>query len=112
MTTTLERTFEPELPELARNILGDQVQVIEKFTYLENSSNTQIEIEIKNAPLTIAGSLDFLEKGPTTKIQIDLIIEAHVPFFGAKIENYAQDIWSDISEREFAFIVQWFRPQT
>jgi len=108
LTTVLKRTFEPELPELARSILGDQVQVIEKFTYLENATSTQIEIEIKNAPLRIAGSMEFLENGTTTQIQINLIIDAQVPLFGAKIENYAQDIWSDISEKEFAFIVEWF----
>jgi hypothetical protein len=111
LTTALERTFEPELPELARNILGDRVQVIERFAYPVNATSTQIEIELKNAPLRIAGSMEFFENGPATEIQINLIIEAHVPFFSEKIENYAQDIWSDISEKEFAFIVQWFTPQ-
>ena len=112
LITQLKRTFEPELPQVVRNLLGDQVVVIEKFSYSEQVEHSPIEIEIVNAPLEISGFLQLIENDSTTEVLVSLSMTANFPFFGEKIENFAQEIWSEISSKEFDFMVGWFTQQT
>jgi hypothetical protein len=111
LITSLKRTFEPELPAVAQNLLGDQVVVIERFTYPAQADQSLIEIEIAKAPLEINGYLKLIENDSKTEILVSLTMTANLPFFGEKIENFAQEIWSEISSKEFDFMIDWFTPR-
>jgi hypothetical protein len=111
ITTELAREFERELPEIAQRFLGSQIMVTERFQWSQDLTTARIEIEIKNAPLEISGYLMLLPKNSSTELVLDLEISASLPFFGEKIENFAEKTWSDISEIEFKLIETAFTQQ-
>lgn len=111
ITTELVREFERELPEIAQRFLGSQILVTERFNWNQDSTTAQVVIEIKNAPLDISGQLILSPKNSSTELILDLEMSASLPFFGEKIENFAEKIWNDISEIEFKLIETAFRQQ-
>jgi hypothetical protein len=109
LKTTLIREFEREIPELARNFIGERILAKEVFIWNSNQDKAQIEINIERAPLEIFGQLRLQDIAPETSIEINLTINSSVPFFKEKIEKFAENIWEGISKEELELVNRHFR---
>lgn len=109
--TVLIREFDREIPEIARSFIGKQFQAKEIFTWDSSCEQAEIEIQIEKAPLKISGQIKLVEIPPKTSIEIELAIKAGVPFFGEKIERFAEKVWENISRDEIKRLKDHFRPQ-
>lgn len=109
LETTLIREFEREIPELARNFIGEKILAKEVFVWNSNQDEAQIKINIERAPLEIFGKLRLQDIAPESSIEITLTIKANLPFFNEKIEKFAENIWEGISKEELELIKRHFR---
>ena len=109
LKTTLIREFEREIPELARNFIGERILAKEVFIWNSNQDEAQIKINIERAPIEIFGQLRLQDIAPETSIEINLTINSSVPFFKEKIEKFAENIWEGISKEELELVNRHFR---
>lgn len=109
--TTLSREFIREIPEIAQSFIGEKILAEEIFKWNPLRDQAEILINIKGAPLSISGLLQLSENAPETKIEINLLIKAGVPFISERIEKFAEKIWANISSDELDLLKNHFKPQ-
>ncbi len=106
--TTLKREFLREVPVIAQSFIGNEIIAEEDFIWNLEQDRAIIEVRIQKAPLKISGSLNLTENSLKTEIEINLSIKADLPFFSEKIENFAEEIWSKLSQDEMNFLKSHF----
>lgn len=111
ITTTLVRKFERDLPEIAQRFMGGEILVTERLHWNQNLTTAVINVDIKNAPISIFGQLILVPTSLWTEVILDLEFSSSLPFFGEKIENFAEKIWNDVSDIEFQLIKNAFKQQ-
>jgi hypothetical protein len=111
ITTELYRALEPKLPEIVESLIGKQVKVYERIIWKPGVNVAQLDVSIDKAPIEIVGNLTLERVNQETKLEIDLVITSNLPFIGTKVEQFAEKIWTDISQKEFSLLVDWLKPQ-
>jgi len=110
-TTKLYRALTPELPEIVESLVGKKIEVYEKLTWQADGNEATIEINIIKAPIVIMGTLKLAATNPGTQLQIELEITSNIPFIGQRVEQFAEQMWADISKKEFDLLYDKLKPQ-
>ena len=109
--TTLSRKFNREVPALAQNFIGNEILADEIFIWNSTQDQAEITIKITKAPIEISGTLQLSEKNLETELAINLYINTQLPFFKEKIEDFAEKIWTSISNSEVNLLRSHFTQQ-
>lgn len=112
ISTELYRVLEPELPEIVESLIGKQIKVYERMIWQPGENVAKIDVVIEKAPIEIIGVMTLERVNQETKLEINLVITSNLPFIGSKVEQFAEKIWTDISQKEFSLLVDWLKPLT
>lgn len=110
----VSRVVPADLPEVAKKVLGDTNQLIQKENWKRNGDNYEcdLDIETPGKPVKITGKLKIVPTGDASADwHVDMEIKASVPIIGGKIEGAVEKETRGKLDLEYQYNCQYLENQ-
>lgn len=89
------RSLPAELPQFARALVGETVQLVETQTWsaptADGSRSADLEVTFGSSPVSIHGSMRLEPTATGARTTIEATAKSSVPFIGGKVEHLTRD---------------------
>jgi hypothetical protein len=100
-----------DLPDFAKNMVGDTLKVVETQTWgaasADGSRTGTVEMSVAGAPVALNGKLALAPGGPGSIEHLDAELKAKIPLIGGKIEKAAAKPIEEAIDIEAATVKEW-----
>ena len=100
-----------DLPDFAKNMVGETLKVVETQTWgaasADGSRSGTVEMSVSGAPVALNGTLGLAPGGPGSIEHLDAELKAKIPLIGGKIEKAAAKPIEEAIAIEASTVKEW-----
>jgi hypothetical protein len=100
-----------DLPDFAKNMVGETLKVVETQTWgapsVDGSRTGTVQMAVAGVPVALNGTLALAPGGPGSVEHLDAELKAKVPLIGGKIEKAAAKPIEEAIAIEAATVKKW-----
>ncbi len=100
-----------DLPDFAKNMVGETLKVVETQTWgaasADGSRTGTVEMTVSGVPVALNGTLALAAGGPGSVEHLDAELKAKIPLVGGKIEKAAAKPIEEAINIEAATVKEW-----